>query len=170
VSHDGAKVPERDHRELSFAVPCTRCGAWTDRRIGVRGSPLPNAATCGQCGTPQPLDFAGCVDAEGALDGCPRCDYHTLCIQKDFNNKLGVIVVAVTYALLLISGLPIPWLVAALIVFTIVDVLLLRLAIKRVLICYSCKSQFRGFAPGPMCRTFDLATWEVHDDVPPPTG
>ncbi len=166
MSEHRAEVPERDHSEQSFAVQCTRCHAWTERRIGAPGSPLPNAATCGECGTPQPLDFAGHVAADGKLDGCPRCDYHTLCIQKDFNNKLGVLVVAVTYAILFFSGLPIPWLVAALVVFTVVDVLLLRLFIKRVLICYRCKAQYRGFVPGDMCRTFDLATWEVHDDVP----
>lgn len=166
MSEQGAAVPARDHAEQSFAVSCDRCGAWTERRIGPPGSPLPNAATCGQCGTPQPLDFAGHVGSDGTLDGCPRCDYHTLCIQKDVNNKLGVIVVAVTYAALFFSGLPIPWLVAALVVFTAVDVALLRLAIKRLLICYRCKAQYRGFVPGTMCRTFDLATWEAHDDMP----
>jgi hypothetical protein len=35
--------------------------------------------------------------------------------------------------------------------------------VKRFLICYRCKAQFRGFPPGPRCRPFDLATWEAHD-------
>ena len=50
-----------------------------------------------------------------------------------------------------------------LVALTVIDVLLLRLVVKRLLICYRCKAQFRGFPPGPRCRPFDLATWEAHD-------
>lgn len=165
---DGHTIPARDHTSRSFAVPCEVCQAWTERRLAEDGRPLPDAVTCSGCGTPQRLDLAGHVDAEGRLDGCPRCDYHTLCIQKDVNPRLGVVLVVVSYAVLLLLDLPIPWLVAALVLMTLIDVALLRLVVKRFLFCYRCKAQFRGFAPGPRCRPFDLATWEVHD--PPATG
>jgi len=158
-------IPERDHGRLSFSVPCV-CGAWTERVIGPPGTTLPDRMTCGACGTPQPLDLPGHVDAQGALDGCPRCGYHTLCIQKDVNPRLGVALVVVSFAVLLFSGLPLPWMIAGLVVLTVLDVALLRLVVKRLLICYRCKAQFRGFPPGPRCRPFDLATWEAHD--PPP--
>jgi hypothetical protein len=166
VTDDAQTVPERDHRLLSFAVPCEKCGNWTERTIGPHGTHLPDQLTCSRCGVPRPLDLAGHVDAEGRLDGCPACDYHTLCIQKDVNPRLGVLLVVVTFGALLAAGLPIPWMVAGLVVLTILDVLLLRLVVKRLLICYRCKAQFRGFPPGEHCRPFDLSTWEAHD--PPP--
>jgi hypothetical protein len=168
VSEEVTKIPERDHQELSFVVKCASCGEWTERRIGPRGTALPNSATCGSCGVPTALDMAGHVDEHGALDGCPACDYHTLCIQKDVNQKLGVILVVVTFGALLFSGLSIPQLLVGLVILAALDWLLMARIVKRFLICYRCKAQFRGFPPGPRCRPFDLATWEAHD--PPAEG
>ncbi len=167
MTDEAPKIPERDHRELSFAVPCTSCEAWTERRIGPRGTALPTSVTCGACGTPRPLDLPGHVDGEGALDGCPACGYHTLCIQKDVNPKLGVAIVVVVFAAMLLAGLTIPQLVVGLVVLAVADWLLMAAVVKRFLLCYRCKAQFRGFPPGPRCRPFDLATWEAHD---PPAG
>jgi hypothetical protein len=107
------------------------------------------------------------VSEEGRLDGCPRCGYHTLCIQKDVNAKLGVIVIAVTYAVILALRLELATTLIVLVALTLVDVVALRLAVKRLLICYRCKAQYRGFPPGPNCRPFDLGTWEAFD---PPKG
>ncbi|MCB9899695.1 MAG: hypothetical protein H6825_16940 [Planctomycetes bacterium] len=166
MSHDSPTIPARDHKLLSFAVPCEDCGGWTERTIGPPGTRLPTQMTCAHCGVPQALDLPGHVDAEGRLDGCPRCDYHTLCIQKDVNGKLGVVLVLVTFGALLFSGLELPQMVAGLVLLALLDVVLLKLVVKRLLICYRCKAQYRGFPPGPRCRPFDLATWEAHDPTP----
>jgi hypothetical protein len=156
-------IPERDHAVRSCVVPCAGCGRFTELSMGPAGAPLPAEATCRACGARRPLDFAGHVGADARLDGCPVCDYHTLCIQKDVNARLFVVAIAVTFAILLVSGLSIPWMVAVLLLVTLLDWLLLRLVVKRLLICYRCKAQFRGFPPGVRCRPFDLATWEAHD-------
>lgn len=163
MSQEGPQIPARDHALLSFAVPCERCGAFTDRRIGPKGTPLPGSASCGSCGTPQALRFGAHVDETGALDGCPRCGYHTLCIQKDVNNRLGVAVVAVTYAVILALRLDLATTMVVLVALTVVDIAALRLLVRRLLICYRCKAQYRGFPPGPRCRPFDLTTWEAFD-------
>ena len=118
--------------------------------------------SCGKCGQPLAVDFAAHVGADGRLDGCPACGYHTLAIQKDVNSKLGVIVVVVVFAALLVLRVPLPWMFAVLIPFALLDWLILRTLVKRFLLCYRCKAQFRGFPPGPRCRPFDLATWEAH--------
>ena len=162
MSAAGGDIPARDHAARSCVVPCATCGRWTDIAPGPRGAPQPHRATCA-CGAERPLDFEHHIGQGGALDGCPVCDYHTLCIQKDVNSRLFVIVIVVTFAALLVSGLSIPWMVAILSVIAALDWLLLRLVVKRLLICYRCKAQFRGYPPGPHCRPFDLATWEAHD-------
>ena len=79
------------------------------------------------------------------------------------NQKLGVILVVVTFGALLFAGLSIPQLLIGLVLLAGLDWLLMAALVKRFLICYRCKAQFRGFPPGPRCRPFDLATWEAHD-------
>ena len=159
VSDPGPFIPARDHALRSWAQPC-ECGHWTEGRAD--DGPLPSSATCAGCGAALTLDLAAHVDAQGRLDGCPCCDYHTLCIQKDVNPRFGVILVTVSFVVLFFLAPTIPWLLVGLVAMAAVDWLLLRLAVKRLLICYRCKAQFRGFPPGARCRPFDLATWEAH--------
>jgi hypothetical protein len=156
-------VPTRDHSLRSFAMSCPECHEWTEVSIGTPAVDLPHEVTCGRCGHTGPVDFATHYRPEAVLDGCPLCDYHTLYIQKDVNAKLGVLLVVVTFGALLLSGMPLTWMVGCLVLLALVDWWLLRRWIRRVLICYRCKAQFRGFPPGPSCRPFDLATWEAHD-------
>lgn len=180
MSHDAPFIPARDHAQRSFAVPCEGCERWTEQTLEqarldpARAAPqaapgVPAvSASCAGCGREQRLAFDQHVDSGGRLDGCPRCGYHTLCIQKDVNPRFGVILVAVTFGALFFSGLPIPYMLVGLVLLASLDWLLLRTLVKRLLICYRCKAQYRGFAPGPGCRPFDLATWEAH--TPPKEG
>jgi hypothetical protein len=151
-------LPTRDHAQRSAVVPCS-CGRWEELEIGAE---LPTEARCHKCAQPIATDFAAHVGADGTLDGCPACGYHTLAIQKDVNARLGVIVVFAVFTALLLLRVPLPWMFAVLVPFALLDWLILRTLVKRFLLCYRCKAQFRGFPPGPRCRPFDLATWEAH--------
>ncbi|MED5330145.1 MAG: hypothetical protein VX916_02530 [Planctomycetota bacterium] len=160
-------MPQRDHHGHSLVVPCPHCAEWTREELGPNPATLPLKITCQACKSKIPLDLSAHVtstDEErkggASLDGCPFCDYHTLYIQKDINNKFGLMVVVATYLLLLFSGLDLPEMIAGLVILTLLDLILLRLVVRRLLICYHCQSQYRGWAPGPHCRPFDLATWE----------
>ena len=159
-------IPARDHSQRSCVVRCPACEHWQDRVLEADppGSEQAKRQSlrCDRCESDIPLDLVGHVASDGTLDGGPCCDYHTLYIQKDVNNRLGVILVAIVFIGLLIARVPLPWLVGSLLAFTALDLVLLRLLVKRLLICYRCKSQFRGFPPGARCRPFDLATWEAH--------
>ncbi len=174
MTDETTTIPERDHDQLSVAVRCPDCERWSERVFGpAHGDTLfAGGVPCGGCGRALPCDLEGHVDRHGGsggrpvLDGCANCGYHTLCIQKDVNARLGVIVIVVTFGVLLFSGLSVPWLLAALVPLALLDLLLMRRLVKRLLICYRCKSQYRGFLPGPRCRPFDLATWEAFDELP----
>ncbi|GJM23336.1 MAG: hypothetical protein DHS20C15_32510 [Planctomycetota bacterium] len=170
MSENAQTIPERDHKTRSLAVPCPQCAHFEEftladapRDLGPSHNTLPTALRCSQCDTSIPLALAAHVDPSGVLDGCPACEYHTLCIQKDMNPRFGVILVTVTFGALLFSGLPIPQMLMALVGLAVLDFALLRFVVRRLLICYRCKAQFRGFPPGPHCRPFDLSTWEAHD-------
>jgi len=153
----------RDHVVRSFAVPCPQCRAWTEVRVGTPAVDAPKKIACRACGAEIPLDFHGHFGPSALLDGCPACGYHTLYVQKDVNAKLGVLLVLAVFLALLLAGTPLPWLLAALVALAALDWLLLRFVVRRVLICYRCKAQYRGYPPGPTCRPFDLATFEAHD-------
>jgi len=175
VSENAQTIPERDHATRSLAAPCPQCAHFEElvlgpapRDLGPSANTLPTSLRCSRCAASIPLDMAAHVAPTGELDGCPACDYHTLCIQKDMNPRFGVILVTVTFAALLFSGLPIPQMLLALLALAALDFLLLRFIVRRLLICYRCKAQYRGFPPGPRCRPFDLSTWEAHD--PPAEG
>lgn len=172
MSDDAPFIPARDHGRRSAVCGCEACDHWTDSALsgtcGDGPEGLPAALRCEGCGAERPARFTDRVDAGGRLDGCPVCDYHTLAIQKDFNARFGLAVVVVTFGALLFSGLSLPWMLAALVAVALLDWALLRLVVKRLLICYRCKAQYRGFPPGETCRPFDLATWEVH--TPPTDG
>ncbi|MHC5211415.1 MAG: hypothetical protein ACYTG2_11910 [Planctomycetota bacterium] len=162
MSGSDTSLPGRDHRLRSFAVPCS-CGTWSEVRLGTPANDPPKTVACKQCHASLRLDFHKHFGPQAQMDGCPACNYHTLYAQKDVNAKLGVILVVVVFAALLLADLPMPWLVGLLVAFALLDWLLLRLVVRRVLICYRCKAQYRGFPPGPSVRAFDLATWEAHD-------
>ncbi len=161
-------VPTRDHAERSAVVRCV-CGHWQPVAIAADAARapagpelaarLPRETRCAKCGAALPLDFAARVGADGTLDGCPACGYHTLAIQKDVNARLGVIVVVLVFGALLVLRVPLPWMFAVLIPLALLDWLLLRLVVERFLLCYRCKAQFRGFAPGaalPALRSGDV--------------
>ncbi len=156
------RLPGRDHVVRSFALSCPECARFTETRVGTPARDAPKEVACAGCRRTRTLDWLHHFGPNAVLDGCPACGYHTLYAQRDMNGRLGVIVVVAVYAALLLSGLPLPWMVAALLAFTLLDVALLLFVVRRVLICYRCKSQWRGFPPGPSCRPFDLATWEAH--------
>ena len=158
MSEAATDIPARDHASRSCAVRCAACGRW----IEAACEPAPPASLRCSCGSVAALDFAAHLDGERRLDGCPACAYHTLCIQKDVNGRLGVLVVLIVFGALLASGVSLPWMFAILLPMALLDWLVLRLLVKRLLLCYRCKAQFRGFPPGPRCRPFDLATWEAH--------
>ena len=67
MTDDAPKIPERDHAQRSFAVPCESCEGWTERSVGPRGTRLPDSVTCGSCGTPHALDLAGHLDEDDRL-------------------------------------------------------------------------------------------------------
>ena len=165
MTENEQQVPERDHKQRSLVVSCPSCGAVVEARLGSASEParLPDALSCASCSTTIDLPHGEQLAGNGTLDGCPSCGYHTLCIQKDVNPRLGVILVAVSFAILLFSGLSIPQMLVGLVVLAAIDLALMRFVVRRLLICYRCKAQYRGFLPGPNCRPFDLSTWEAHD-------
>ena len=103
---------------------------------------------CSSCGK----SYGGFVDEMGAekrVPFCVICRCRDLYIQKDFNRKLGLGIVAVGALLAPFTKL------ISLLVCALID-LVLYLALPVITVCYRCHSIYRGFARNPDHEGFNL--------------
>lgn len=148
---------------------CPTCGAAnllevTQAGVGPEGRP------CSGCSSPLPLVATGAVRPGKPVSRCAVCGDDKLYTQKDFNQKLGCLVVAAGAAL-------VPWTYGlSLGVCALVDLVLYR-TLPAITVCYICKSRYRGLPPNADHAPFELVTaqtWEarsltwrsLHDHAP----
>ena len=127
----------------SVEFGCSGCGRAVEACPG-------ETATCARCGAPSTLEDPG-VDALGE---CLACGCPELYRHRDFNQKLGLLVIGAGVALSLGLSTFVPLVAAA-----AVD-LLLYLVLPDVAICYRCKAHHRGFRNIRAIRSFDLERHE----------
>jgi hypothetical protein len=101
------------------------------------------------------------ADADPALPSCAVCGNHELYKKKDFPHGLGMTILVlscvaatVTYALHQF------WTTWAILIGSALFDGLLYLWVKDVIVCYRCLAHFRGVAPNPEHRPFELTTHE----------
>ncbi|MGH7163668.1 MAG: hypothetical protein ACREID_09295 [Planctomycetota bacterium] len=142
---------------MTVVFGCPRCGK------GIEGAPG-DAARCPRCGEETRVPAA-----PERLSACLVCAGE-LYRHRDFNPKLGLVLVALGAGAALASSSFLPLAAAA-----AVD-LLLYLSLPDVAICYACKAHHRGFAGLPQLPRFDLERHEHHrfrkaraeGKIPPP--
>jgi hypothetical protein len=93
------------------------------------------------------------------VDRCPACEGRELYVQRDFNQKAGLLVVGVgaifapfTHYLSLVAAASFD--------------ALLYLALSEVTVCYRCAAHFRGFAKNPAHKPYDLHLAEQYGSHP----
>jgi hypothetical protein len=127
----------------------------------VSAAPGSEAIRCGRCGRNIGLTLSAAVQEDRAVDVCPLCEGRDFYVRKDFDQKLGVAIVAIGG---LISA-AFYWLGWDLFTYgTLAATALVDLAIYgrvgTVTVCYRCHTEFRGVyrrdAPA-----FDLHTADV---------
>jgi len=122
---------------------CPACGAAVEIAPGT-------AAPCTRCGAEAKLPAA----APGRLEACLACGCTELYRHRDFNQKLGLGIVALGVLLWLLLGTFWPMVVAA-----ALD-LLLYFLLPDVAICYRCKAHHRDFEGIAETPPFDLERHE----------
>jgi DNA-directed RNA polymerase subunit RPC12/RpoP len=126
--------------EVNFA--CPTCGAGMLLPIDAAGC----AARCPRCEGESYL--AAPTQTTAALERCAHCASRALFVQRDFNRKLGLAIVALA-ALVAVPTWGISLLVAAL-----VDLALYR-SLPRITVCYECDAIHRGIEVNPQHGAFD---------------
>lgn len=129
---------------MSVVFGCPGCGKGIEGAAGAE-------ASCPRCGAKGTL-----APADGELDKCLACGCPDLYRHRDFNQKLGLAVIAVGAIAWIWTGSFWPMVAAA-----AFDLLLYYL-IADVVICYRCKAHHRGFPGVFKIPAFDLEKHEHH--------
>jgi hypothetical protein len=103
---------------------------------------------CGSCKKRYGL-IRDLMDPDGKLQKCGICGCRDLYIQKDFNRKLGLAIVAIGAILAPFTKL------ISLLVCALIDLVLYKM-LPLITICYRCGSIYRGFAFNPDHQPFNL--------------
>ena len=129
---------------------CRSCGKENVHSTGEEWQ----GSRCEHCGAELRLAPSPSLQKGGPIDTCAVCGRDLFFVQKDFNRALGCAVLAAgavtsvfTYGLSLVAAAAVDW------------VLYYRL--PEVTVCYFCNSLYRGFAPNPKHRGYDLNIGEL---------
>ena len=120
---------------------CPKCGHAVEAAPG-------SEVTCSQCGHQAELPAAE------SLDRCLACDCEELYRHRDFNQKLGIFLIAL--------GVFLWWLLKSfwpMVIAAALDLTLFRM-LPDVGICYRCKAHHRGFDAIRELPAFDLERHE----------
>jgi predicted RNA-binding Zn-ribbon protein involved in translation (DUF1610 family) len=126
--------------ELTFV--CPKCGTEQQKTDAETGTVL-GCSRCDYAGL-LPLDWA----SGGRVERCPICGAVELFRQKDFDQKVGV--------LILVVGGALAWFTRYLsLLAAAILALILYLTSPEILVCYSCRARVRGHRPSHRHRRFD---------------
>jgi hypothetical protein len=126
--------------EIAFACPA--CGA--EAVAGLDGQ-----GRCPACAAAAPLHLPAELVASRLLERCAACGSKELYVQRDFNQKAGLAVVAAGAILAPFTYY------ASLVAAALIDAGL-YLLLPEITVCYRCHAHYRGFARNPRHQAFDL--------------
>ncbi len=135
-------------RPAEIAFSCPACG-------GEAVSALDGQGRCRGCDAPAPLAISAELAETRLIERCPACDGVQLYVQRDFNQRAGLVVVLIGAALA-----PFTFYVS-LFVAGAVDALLYVL-LPEITVCYRCQAHLRGFRRNPRHQAFDLHVAEQY--------
>jgi len=145
----------RSVARVEIAFPCPRCG--NEATAGMDGE-----GRCRSCGAATALPIPAELRGSRVVESCPACGSSLFYVQRDFNQKAGLAIVALGAVLA-----PFTPYYSSLMVAALIDALLYAL-LPEITVCYRCHAHFRGFTRNPRHQAFDLHVAEQYDVHPPP--
>jgi hypothetical protein len=133
---------------INFLCPtCSKENVW------VTGEPSEEFG-CEHCRSAIHLALSESVLEKGIIDSCILCGKELFYLQKDFNRTLGCTIFVIgaivgifTYGIGLLVAAAMDW--------------YLYYKLPEVTVCYFCNSIYRGFAPNPKHKGYDLSIGEL---------
>ncbi len=111
--------------------------------------------SCGKCGRSFSVSFAGVV-GENGVERCAFCGGHAFFLQKDFDQRLGCLLMGISLAAALFVGWKFGWIwfTPALLASVVVD-WIVAAKVRPVTICYRCDAEYREVPINPGHRGYD---------------
>jgi hypothetical protein len=111
--------------------------------------------TCGKCGTPYAVRLEDVV-AGAPIERCAFCGNRAFFVQKDFDQRLGCLLMAASLGVALFAGWKFGWIwfTPVLLASVLVDWIVAR-RIGAVTICYRCDAEYRDLPLNPRHRGYD---------------
>ena len=113
------------------------------------------AFACEKCARAYEASFAGTSGGE-AVEACAFCGNHAFFLQKDFDQRLGCLVMAASLGLALFVGWKAGWIwfTPVLLVSVLID-WVVAARIKPVTICYRCDAEYRDVPVNSRHKGYD---------------
>ena len=110
---------------------------------------------CAKCGAAYSARLAGTAPA-GPVERCGFCGNRAFFLQKDFDQRLGCLLMAISLAAALFVGWKVGWIwfTPVLLVSVVVDWIVAS-RIRPVTICYQCDAEYRELPVNPRHRGYD---------------
>ncbi len=129
---------------------CPDCLTAREHAIGDAG-----AFACAGCGRGYEADPARVLGDEG-VDGCAFCDNRVFFLQKDFDQRLGCLIMAATLAAALLVGWKFGWIwFTPVLLATVVVDWIVAARIRPITICYRCDAEYRDVPVHPKHKGWD---------------
>ena len=127
--------------------------AWCKEDDARLAGALPGPLACPDCKKEYPLRAGA---PSGKLETCLMCGYQHLHLRKDFPRVLGLLIVAVAFAIG-VSGRIVPpqLFFVPLVVASLIDFALYYVLPWKV-VCYVCEAEYHGAALDPAWKAYDL--------------
>lgn len=110
---------------------------------------------CDNCGEAYPARFEG-VRGQNGLERCAFCGNRVFFLQKDFDQRLGCLFLAVSLAAALGIGWKFGWIwFTPVLLATVVIDWIVAARIGAVTICYRCDAEYRDVVLNPRHRGYD---------------
>lgn len=110
---------------------------------------------CERCGEPYSARLAG-PPGTGGIERCGFCGNRSFFLQKDFDQRLGCLFLALSLGLALFVGWRFGWIwFTPVLLATVVVDWIVAARIRPVTICYRCDAEYRDAPPNPRHRGYD---------------
>jgi hypothetical protein len=129
---------------------CSACMRSRDHAGGEDG-----AQACVGCGRPYAARFAGVAGGAG-VERCAFCGNRAFFLQKDFDQRLGCLFMALALGIALFVGWKYGWIwFTPVLLATVVADWIVAARVRPVTICYRCDAEYRDVPTNPRHRGYD---------------
>ena len=134
-------------RARYYCPACLTARVYTEREAG--------AQECAKCGRPYGASWEGVLGPTG-VERCAFCGNRAFFLQKDFDQRLGCLLMGLSLGLALFAGWKFGWIwfTPVLLASVLVDwIVAARIGV--VTICYRCDAEYRDVPKNPRHRGYD---------------